>query len=176
MKATEEELGSIRGNKTWRIVKLPPGAKAITSRWVYKRKMDQRGRIKKYKVRLVTRGFQQAEGVDYDEIFAAVVKRAAFRALFAIAAKRKLKIHQMDVKTAFLNGNLEHKVYIKPPPGMKLPKGCVLELLKALYGLNQSPRAWYEKFANTIQRWGWRPSAYNPCVFIYDKDDLILCL
>lgn len=174
--AKKTENASLEKNKTYRIVKLPRGARAIISRYVWKRKMDRYGRIKVYKARLVARGFQQREGIDYGETFAAVVKPASFRILFALAARLGWKIHQMDVKTAFLNGDLEHTVYMKPPPGMKLPKGYVLQLLKSLYGLNQSLRAWYEKFRSTIGAWGWRASAHDPCVFINEIKKLFMCL
>ena len=100
---------------------------------------------------MVARGFQQEEGVDYDETFAAVVKPASYRILFALAAIYGWLAHQSDVKTAFLNSSLNKPVYMKPPKGgMELPPGSVLLVRRALYGLKQSPRQWYEKFRDTM--------------------------
>jgi hypothetical protein len=171
-----KEQESLKHNSVYDIVKLPEGQRAITGRWVYKRKIDQHGKIKVYKARLVARGFQQREGIDYVETFAAVVKPASYRIFFALAAQFGYKVHQMDVKTAFLNGKLENVVYMKPPPGLKVSKGHVLKLLRSLYGLNQAPRAWYEKFCTTMEKKGWRVSPYDPCVFIHDTIRLLLCL
>jgi hypothetical protein len=122
----------------------------------------------------VARGFQQEEGIDYEETFASVVKSASTRILLALAAICHWHIHQGDVKTAFLNSDLDKPVYVKSPRDVKLPRGCCLLLLKALYGLKQSPRAWYQKLRDTLVRWGWRMSAYDPCVFINDTTGLIL--
>ena len=174
--AMDREQDSLKKNEVYEVVKLPEGSRAITSRWVYKRKMDHHGNIKTYKARLVARGFQQREGIDYIETYVAVVKPASYRVFFALAARYGYKIHQMDVKTAFLNGRLQQVVYMKPPPGMKVPRGHVLKLSRSLYGLNQSPRAWYEKFKTTMVEKGWRISAYDPCMFIHNKRELVLCL
>jgi hypothetical protein len=124
----------------------------------------------------MARGFQQEGGVDYDETFAAVVKPASYRILFALAAIFGWLVHQGDVKTAFLNSGLDKPVYMRPPKGMNLPPGFVLLVLRALYGLKQSPRAWYQKFRKTMEEWGWRVNAHDPCVFINDKTGLILDL
>jgi hypothetical protein len=170
------EQDSLEKNDTYEITPLSDGVRPITSRWVFKRKLGPDGRVTKYKARLVARGFQQAEGIDYSEIFAAVVKPVSYRILFALAACLGWKVRQMDVVTAFLNGSLDKSVYMKPPPGMRIAKGMVLKLLRALYGLNQSPRAWYEKFRKTMEAWGWRVSAYDPCVFIHPSVQMSLCL
>jgi hypothetical protein len=174
--AMGREQDSLEKNHVYEVVALPEGARAITSRWVYKRKLDHHGKIKTYKARLVARGFQQQEGIDYTETFAAVVKPSSYRIFFALAAEFGYIIHQMDVKTAFLNGTLQYVVYMKPPPGMKVPRGHVLKLLRSLYGLNQAPRAWYDKFRLTMQGKGWRVSSYDPCVFVHDSKELLLCL
>lgn len=124
--------------------------------------------------RLVARGFQQEEGIDYDETFASVVKPASTRILLALAASLHWYIHQGDVKTAFLNSDLDKPVHMRPPKDIKLPRGYCLLLIKALYGLKQSPRAWYQKLRDILISWGWRMSAYDPCVFINDSTGLIL--
>lgn len=175
-KAIQAELQSLKDNATWKIVELPKDRKPLTSRWVFKQKVGADGQVYKHKARLVARGFQQVEGLDYEETFAAVVKADSFRVLFALAAVLGWHIHQMDVKTAFLNGNLEEEVYMKPPPGVTVPRGKVLHLCKALYGLKQAPRAWYDKFRHTMLLSGWRVSSYDPCIFIHDDSHIILAL
>jgi hypothetical protein len=132
------------------------------------------GKITRHKARLVARGFQQEEGIDYEETFASVVKPASTRILLALAAILSWFVHQGDVKTAFLNSELDKPVYMRAPKDIRLPRGFCLLLTKALYGLKQSPRAWYHKLRNTLVDGGWRMSAYDPCVFINDSTGLIL--
>ena len=150
------------------------GVKPVTSRWVTTDKYGPDDEITKLKARLVARGFQQEEGIDYKETFASVVKPASTRILLALAAIFSWFVHQGDVKTAFLNSDLDKPVYMRPPKDIRLPRGFCLLLIKALYGLKQSPRAWYQKLRNTLVDWGWRISAYDPCVFINDATGLIL--
>lgn len=172
--AKKDELRSHEEKGTWRIVKVPETVKPITSRWVTTDKYGPDGAITKLKARLVARGFQQEEGLDYEETFASVVKPASTRILLALAAILGWSVHQGDVKTAFLNSDLDKPVHMKPPKDIKLPPGHCLLLIRALYGLKQSPRAWYHKLRDTLITWGWRLSAYDPCVFIADKTGLIL--
>ncbi|KGO69328.1 Integrase, catalytic core [Penicillium italicum] len=172
--AKMEELKSHEEKGTWTIVPLEKGVKPVTSRWVTTDKYGADGNFTRHKARLVARGFQQEEGIDYEETFASVVKSASTRILLALAAICHWHIHQGDVKTAFLNSDLDKPVYMRPPSDVKLARGCCLLLLKALYGLKQSPRAWYQKLRDTLARWGWRMSAYDPCVFINDTIGLIL--
>jgi len=170
----KEELQSHAEKGTWVIVPVPEGVKPLTSRWVNTDKYGPDGEVIKQKSRLVARGFQQEEGIDYEETFASVVKPASTRILLALAAVLFWQVHQGDVKTAFLNSNLDKPVYMRPPKDIKLPPGFCLMLIRALYGLKQSPRAWYQKLRNTLINWGWRMSAYDPCVFINDGTGLIL--
>jgi len=104
------------------------------------------GSIEHYKARLVAQGFTQEYGIDYQETFALVARMTSVRILLVITTAKSWCLHQMDVKNAFLNGELQEEVYMHPPSGMELPPRMVLRLLKALYGLKQSPRAWFEKF------------------------------
>ena len=173
-RAKKEELKSHEEKGTWRVVPLPEGVKPVTSRWVNTDKYGPDGQLIKHKSRLVARGFQQEEGIDYEETFASVVKPASTRILLALAAILSWRIHQGDVKTAFLNSNLDKPVYMRPPKDIRLPHGYCLMVVRALYGLRQSPRAWYQKLRNTLINWGWRVSAYDPCVFINDNTGLIL--
>jgi hypothetical protein len=174
--AIRDEKASLEEKHTWDVVPIPKGVKPITSRLIFKRKYGPDGQVSRYKARLVARGFQQEEGIDYEETFAAVVKPASYRILFAIAAILGWPIHQADVKTAFLNSTLSKPVYMKAPKGVEIPRGMCFLVLRAIYGLKQSPREWYQEFKNTIQSWEWRVSAYDPCVFINDSNGLILQL
>ena len=174
--SAKEEIKNLEEKHTWDIVPLPEGIKPITSRIIFKRKYDTDGKVSRHKARLVARGFQQEEGIDYNETFAAVVKASSYQILFTIAAILGWTAHQMDAKTAFLNSTLDKPVYIRPPQGMKLGTGQVLLVLRALYRLKQSSCAWYRTFKETMESWGWRISAYDPCVFIYDEDSIILQL
>jgi hypothetical protein len=111
--AMMEEYNSIMKNDVWEVVPRPEGKLVVTSRWLYKLKHATNGSIKKYKARFVARGFSQVEGVDYDETFALVARYTSIRAVISIATEMGWKIHQMDVKTAFLNGLIEEEVYIE---------------------------------------------------------------
>jgi hypothetical protein len=135
--AIKEEKTSLEEKNTWCIVPTPKEIKPITSKLVFKRKYGPDGQVTRYKARLVARGFQQEEGIDYEETFAAVVKPASYRILFAIAAIYGWLIHQADVKTAFLNSSLPKPVHMRPPKGIDLPSGKCLLVLRAIYGLKQ---------------------------------------
>ena len=135
--AKTEELRSHDEKGTWKVVPLPVGVKPVTSRWVNTDKYGSDGQLIKLKSRLVARGFQQEEGIDYEETFASVVKSTSTRILLALAAILSWNIHQGDVKTAFLNSDLDKPVYMKPPKDIRLPHGFCLMVIRALYGLKQ---------------------------------------
>ncbi|CAI7905135.1 unnamed protein product [Closterium sp. NIES-54] len=145
-KAMESELKSIEENGTWELVELPEGRKAIMSKWLFKIKSDADGKIERYKSRLVAKGYQQKEKVDYKELFAPVVKLTTLRTLLAGAAIKGWVVKQMDVTTAFLNGILEEEIFMAQPEGFDDGSGRVRKLKKVLYGLKQAPRQWYLKF------------------------------
>ena len=115
--AAQTEYDSILQNKTWEIIDLPKGRKAIGSKWVFKLKYDAEGNIDRYKARIVAKGYSQVQGIDYNETFAPVAKFTSIRILLSIAARHDLDIHQMDVKMAFLNGELEEEIYMYQPEG-----------------------------------------------------------
>jgi hypothetical protein len=137
LEAMNSELKSIQENDTWFYAVLPKGHKAIGLKWVYKVKRDLEGNVIKYKARLVAKGYAQKYGVDYEEVFAPVARLETVKLILALAAQGKWEVHHMDVKSAFLNGELQVEVYVHQPPGFQKPKflGKVLKLKKALYGL-----------------------------------------
>lgn len=133
--AMSEELAALERTGTWDIVPLPSHIVPITCKWVFKFKTKSDGSIERYKARLVARGFQQTQGCDYDETFAHVAHMTTVRTLIVVAASKSWHISQMDVKNAFLHGDLRETVYMQPPPGVNVPPGYVCCLRCALYGL-----------------------------------------
>lgn len=135
-----EEMASIEHNKTWSLVELPAGQRAIGLKWVFKIKKDEHGNITKHKARLVAKGYVQRQGIDYEEVFAPVARIESVRVLLAVAAHRSWSVHHMDVKSVFLNGDLAEEVYVQQPPGFVAAghERKVLKLHKALYGLKHT--------------------------------------
>lgn len=157
--AMEDELSSIYKNDTWEVVPLPQNRKAISTKWVFRVKTNADGSIAKLKARLVARGFQQKEGQDYTETFAPVVKWNTLRSVVALAGHNGWPIFHLDVKTAFLNGDITEDIYVSQPPGFSSSSSSfVCKLKKALYGLKQAPRAWYMKMDNYLLSQGLQKS------------------
>jgi hypothetical protein len=161
-----DELAALERTGTWDIVPLPSHVVPITCKWVFKVKTKSNGSIERYKARLIARGFQQTQGLDYDETFAPVAHMTTVRTLVAVAASSSWTISQMDVKNAFLNGDLQ-EVYMHPPPGVDTPSGHVCRLRCALYGLKQAPRAWFERFISVITAAGFSSSEHDPALFVH---------
>ena len=115
--AMTEEYQSIMKNDVWEIVPRPKGKSVVSSKWIFKIKHAADGSIEKYKARFVARGFSQKEGIDYEETFAPVARYTTVQAVLAIAASKGWKVHQMDVKTTFLNGKILEEVYLEQPEG-----------------------------------------------------------
>ncbi|GJQ99732.1 zinc finger, CCHC-type containing protein [Tanacetum coccineum] len=179
--AIDDEIGSIMENNTWVLSDLPPGCKPLGCKWIFKRKMKVDGTIDKFKARLVIQGFRQKEGIDYFDTYAPVARITTIRLLLALAAIHNLVIHQMDVKTTFLNGDLEEEVYMKQPEGFVMPgnEHKVCKLVKSLYGLKQAPKQWHQKFDEVVLSSGFLLNQYDKCV--YHKFDssgkgVIICL
>lgn len=139
-RAMLNEVNSLKQNKTWELVDPPKDRRILNGKWVFKLKRGPHGEVARYKSRWVVRGFTQEQGIDYDETFASVVKPMSYKALFAIAAALDLEIEQIDVKTAFLYGYIDHEIYVEQPNHMDDGTFRVCKLRKALYGLKQAPR------------------------------------
>ena len=176
--AMKEELDALSKNHTWDLVTLPPGKSVVGCKWIYKIKTRSDGSIERYKARLVAKGFTQEYGIDYEETFAPVARISSVRALLAVAAASKWDLFQMDVKNAFLNGDLSEEVYMQPPPGLSVDSNKVCHLRRALYGLKQAPRAWFAKFSSTISHLGYMASHYDSALFLRrtDKGTILLLL
>ena len=147
-----EEMHALQKNKTWELVPLPRGEKAVGCKWVFTVKQNPKGEVDRYKARLVAKGYSQTYGIDYDETFAPVAKMGTIRTLISCAVNFGWPLHQMDVKNAFLHGDLQEEVYMEIPPGFANSQtiGKVCRLKKSLYGLKQSPRVWFDKFRRTV--------------------------
>ncbi|KAL0340719.1 UNVERIFIED_CONTAM: Retrovirus-related Pol polyprotein from transposon RE2 [Sesamum radiatum] len=164
----EEEIKMIEKNNTWELTDRPKDKEVIGVKWIYKTKLNADGSIQKHKARLVAKGYSQLPGIDYTETFAPVARLDTIRALIAIAANKKWKIYQMDVKSAFLNGYIDEEIYVEQPQGF-IAKGSeekVLRLKKALYGLKQAPRAWYSRIDKYFMDRGFRRSLSEPTLYI----------
>jgi hypothetical protein len=159
-------LAALERTGTWDIVPLPSHVVPITCKWVFKVKSKSYGSIERYKTRLVARGFQQTQGLDYDETFAPVAHMTTVRTLIAVAASSSWTISQMDVKNAFLNGDLHEEVYMHPPPRVDIPLGHVCCLRRALYGL-QAPRAWFVRFISVITVAGFSSSEHDHALYVH---------
>jgi len=168
--AIQKEYESLMKNKTWVLVALPEGASLIRSRWTFKLKEGFRDIIDRiYKARFVAKGYSQVPGVDYQEteIYSPVIKHDSLRVLLSIAAAFDLELHQLDVKTAFLYGDLDETLYVEQPEGFISPgkENLVCRLLKPLYGLKQSPRKWNDKFNSFLTKFGLTRSEFDPCIY-----------
>ena len=152
----EEEISAIFKNKTWTVVKPQGNIKPIGVKWVFRVKKDSGGRILRHKARLVVKGYAQREGINFGEIFSPVARMDSIRILIAIAAQEKWELHHLDVKTAFLNGEIKEDIYITQPEGFEVKgkEDHILKLKKALYGLKQAPRAWNSRLNEVLLKQG----------------------
>jgi hypothetical protein len=167
--AMQEEMQSLEKNGTWDVVHLPKQKKAVRCKWIFKRKEGlSPNEPPRFKARLVAKGFSQIPGVDYNDVFSPVVKHSSIRAFFGIVAMHDLELEQLDVKTAFLHGELEEDIYMDQPEGYVVPgkEDLVCKLKRSLYGLKQSPRQWYKRFDSFMLTHGFERSQYDSCVYI----------
>ncbi|KAJ9565668.1 hypothetical protein OSB04_001634 [Centaurea solstitialis] len=183
--AMDAEMAAILSNYTWDLVPKPSDANIVGNRWLFRHKFDSNGRLEHYKARLVAQGFSQQPGLDFDDtstkihichaddhsIIIPVVKPATIRTVLSISISRNWPIHQLDVKNAFLHGDLTETVYMRQPPGYvnsSFPDH-VCCLRKALYVLKQAPRAWYHSFAFYLSSLGFLSSKTNTSLFTYHR-------
>nr|GEV05473.1 copia protein [Tanacetum cinerariifolium] len=170
-------LSQMEPKKGWRLVDLPYEKKAIRTKWVYRNKKDETGIVVRNKARLVAQGHRQEKGIDYDEVFAPVAQIEVIRIFLAFASFMGFIVYQMDFKSAFLYGIIEDEVYVSQPPVFIDPQfsNKVYKVEKALYGLHQAPRAWYETLSTFLLQNGYRRGTINKTLFIKkDKDDIML--
>ncbi|WVZ63899.1 hypothetical protein U9M48_013493 [Paspalum notatum var. saurae] len=176
--AMHEELNNFTRNEVWTLEAKPKGARVIGTKWVFRNKQDDEGNIVRNKARLVAKGYSQVEGIDFGETFAPVAILEAIRFLLAYATHHGMKLYQMDVKSAFLNGYINELVYVEQPPGFEDPSNPnhVYRLSKALYGLKQAPRAWYERLRDFLIVKGFTIGRVDTTLFTKKTDnDLFVC-
>jgi len=165
--AMKSEMVAIEKNETWELIDLPIGAKKIGVKWLFKTKLNEKGEIDKCKARLVAKGYTQQAGIDYTEVFAPVARWDTIRLTLSIAANCGWKVYQLDVKSAFLHGEIEEEVYVEQTKGFEV-KGAedkVYKLKKALYGLKQAPRAWFSKIESYFVKKGFERSTSDHTLF-----------
>ncbi|GJV34584.1 putative ribonuclease H-like domain-containing protein [Tanacetum coccineum] len=175
--AMQEEMQQFINQKVWKLVPLPHGKHAIGTKWILKNKRDARGIVVRNKARLVAQGHRQEEGIDYDEVFAPVARIEAIRLFLAFASYMGFLVYQMDVKSAFLYGEIEEEVYVTQPKGFEDPyfPKHVYRVVKALYGLHQAPRAWYERLSAFLLQHNYRRGTIDKTLFIKkDSRDILL--
>lgn len=168
----KKEFEALMRNGTWSLVPRPEEKKILTNRWVFKTKRNSEGKIEKYKARLVARGHTQEAGVDYEEIFAPVARYEIIRTLLAAAVEEEMHVHQMDVVSAYVQGNLNDEVFMEQPEAF-MEKGDrrVCKLHKPLYGLKQSGREWYKRLDEFVTRQGGCRNEADPCVYVFGKNE-----
>ena len=168
MEGMNEELKSMVHNGVWDLIELPNSCKPVGCKWVFKKKRDAKGNIERFKARLVAKGFTQKEGIYYKDTFSPVSKKDSLRIIMALVAHFDLELHQMDVKTAFLNGNLDEDIYMEQPEGFakKGNEHLVCKLKKSIYGLKQASRQWYIKFNKTITSFGFKENIVDQCIYL----------
>ena len=168
-KAMEKEMESLRSNDVWELVEPPRNRKVIGSKWVFKKKVNADGAVEHYKARLVAQGCAQRFGLDYEETFSPVVRFESIRSVVALGAQNKLQLHQMDVSTAFLHGELTEEVYMKQPEGF-IEQGkelLVCQLKRSIYGLKQSPRCWNHSLDSRLKEMKFKQTSGDPCLYVH---------
>ena len=170
--AALEEFSALLETGTFEPVQLPPGRKAIGCRWVFKLKRKADGSIDRYKARLVAKGFAQRPGLDFGQVFAPTARWAALRAIFALAAIEDMEMYSLDISNAFLNGELDHEVYMQQPEGFtnRYGTGFVLKLNRALYGLKQAGHQWHKKLDSVMSAMEFKLVRCDNSIWVYKRD------
>ena len=173
-----DEYTAFQRQQTWSLVPPPSNHNIVGCKWVYKIKRKPDGSIAYYKARLVTKGYHQQAGLDYNETFGPVVKLATVRLIFSLAAQFRWSVRQLDVSNAFLHGILREDVYMMQPQGFinSAHPTHVCKLHKSLYGLKQAPRAWFERFTSQLLVLGFTASKADPSLFVYRSSSTVIFL
>jgi len=174
----DEELEQIEKNNTWELVSRLKDKNVIGTKWILKNKLNENGEVIRNKARLVCKGYAQQEGIDFEEIFAPVARLEVIRMFLALSSFQKFKVFQMDVKSTFLNGDLNEKVYIEQPDGFILGNdpNLVCKLKKALYALKQAPRAWYYQLDKYLHQQGFIKGSTNSNLYVKVDNEKLLIL
>jgi hypothetical protein len=174
----DEEVATLDANATWELVALPKDKKAIGCKWVYKIKHNADGSMNRYKARLVTKGYAQTYGIDYEETYNPIAKMTTVRVIIAMATTKGWSLHQMDVNNVFLHGDLQKEVYMEQPPCYvdQTHPNLVCRLKKALYGLKQAPRVWSNKIGQYIVTSGFQTSNANFSLYVKKTDHGIIII
>ena len=174
----KSELDSMYSNQVWDFVKVTNGIKLVGCKWDYKRKRGIDGKVETFKARIVAKGYTQKEGIDYEETFSPVVMLKSIKILLSITAHYDYEIWQMDVKTRFLNGNLEIEIYMMQLEGFitKNQEHMVCKLKMSIYGLKQASRPWNIRFDQAIKSFGFEQNLDEPCVYKRHQDKVVMFL
>ncbi|RVW32439.1 Retrovirus-related Pol polyprotein from transposon TNT 1-94 [Vitis vinifera] len=176
--AIKDEMEALMKNKTWNLLPLPEGKKIVGCKWVFSIKHKADGSIERYKARLVAKGYTQTYGIDYQDTFSPVAKLNTVRVLISLATNLNWPLHQFDVKNAFLHGGLEEEVYMDIPPGYSVTTRTneVCKLQRALYGLKQSPQAWFGRFSLAMKKYGFQQSNADHTLFLKKQQGKVTAL
>jgi hypothetical protein len=170
--AMDTEIKAIEKNNTWELTVLPAEAKPIGVKWVFKTKLNEEGKVDKHKARLVAKGYSQRQGIDYNEVFAPVARWDTIRTILALAAHKGWYVYQLDVKSAFLHGELAEAIFVEQPQGFEKQgeEHKVYRLKRALYGLKQAPRAWYSRIETYFVKEGFEKCFCEHTLFTKTSD------
>jgi Reverse transcriptase (RNA-dependent DNA polymerase) len=173
-----QEIDALAANQTWVLVPPPSNNHVIGCKWVFKLKRRSDGSIERHKARLVAKGYNQLEGIDFQETFSPVVRPTTVRVILSLATSLRWSIRQLDVQNAFLHGDLKEQVFMSQPPGFldQSKPDYVCLLSKSLYGLKQSPRAWFQKLSQSLLEFGFIASNYDPSLFLCHTNGQIIIL
>ena len=172
----EDELLSLNSNHVYETVPIPEGVTPITSKPVFRIIHDHNGKVEWYKLRIVARGFTQCEGVDYQEVFAPFANLESVRIIVSLAAKYDLELDQMDVSTAYLNGELEEELYMSPPEGVPIQPGYCWRLKRSLYGLKQAGRTWNKTLDQKLRELSFTRLDAETCLYVIRREGQVCFL
>lgn len=176
--AMDNEMRSQHENQSWKLVVRPQNRRVLKNRWVYKMKINPDGSLDKFKARLVVKGFNQIEGIDYKETFAPVCRYESIRILLSLAATQGLEIMKFDISTAFLNSTLQEDIFMEQPEGYVAGENLVCKLLKGVYGLKQCPRGWFETLKVQLEKMDFHSLQSDPCIYFKENEagPIYLCM